>query len=90
MTSTFDLDELIRRVLEVSQRVMGSEASNVMLLNEETGHAGVQGGAGRGRWKLKVGFTLKPGQGIAGWVAQHGESGGGAGCYPGQAFLLRG
>lgn len=74
ITSTFDLDELISRVLEMSQRVMASEASTLMLLDEETGMLECKVALGVVGDKLKDGFKLQPGQGIAGWVAQHGES----------------
>jgi len=74
LSSTFDLDELIRRVLETSQRVMNSEASNVMLLNPETGLLECKVALGAVGDQLKGEFTLELGQGIAGWVAKEGKS----------------
>jgi len=74
LTSTFDLDELIRRVLEFSQRVMVSEASSVMLYNEETGLLECCRAMGKVGRKLERKFTLELGQGIAGWVAQNQKS----------------
>ncbi len=73
LSSTFHLEELIRRVLETSQRVMNSEASNVMLLNRETGLLECKEALGAVSDKLKGVFTLELGQGIAGWVAKHGK-----------------
>ena len=73
LSTTFDLEELIHRVLETSQRVMNSEASNVMLLNEETGLLECKVALGKVSDQLKGEFTLEMGQGIAGWVAQHGQ-----------------
>jgi phosphoserine phosphatase RsbU/P len=74
LSSTFDLDELIRRVLGTSQRVMASEASNLMLLNEETGMLECKVALGKVGRKLQKSFTLKMGQGVAGWVAKHRKS----------------
>lgn len=74
LTSTFDLDELIHRVLEFSQRVMVSEASNVMLYSEEKGLLECRRALGKVGEKLERSFTLELGQGIAGWVAQTRKS----------------
>jgi sigma-B regulation protein RsbU (phosphoserine phosphatase) len=74
LTSTFDLDELIRRVLEFSQRVMVSEASSVMLYNEESGLLECRRALGKVGRRLERKFTLEVGCGIAGWVAQHQNS----------------
>ena len=74
LSSTFDLEELIRRVMETSQRVMNSGASNVMLINKETGFLECKVALGEVGEQLKRDFTLELGQGIAGWVAKHGES----------------
>ncbi|HUU27246.1 MAG TPA: GAF domain-containing SpoIIE family protein phosphatase [archaeon] len=71
LTSTFNMDELIRRVLEISQQVMNSEASNVMLLDEEQGILECRVALGKVGKRLEQSFTLQVGQGIAGWVAKH-------------------
>ena len=74
LSSTFDLDELLKRVIETSQRVMESEASSVMLINSETGLLECRIALGNVGDKLRSGFTLEVGQGIAGWVAENGKS----------------
>jgi len=74
ISSTFELDELIHRVLETSQRVMGSEASNLMLIDEATGRLECKIALGEVGEQLKGGMSLEVGQGIAGWVAQTGQS----------------
>lgn len=74
LTSTFDLDVLIRRVLEFSQRVMFSEASSVMLYNEERRLLECRRALGKAGKKLERSFTLELGKGIAGWVAQSQKS----------------
>jgi len=71
LTTTFDLDELIRSVLKVSQQVMNSEASTVMLLNEETGLLECRVALGEVGDQLEKTFTLEMGQGIAGWAAKN-------------------
>jgi sigma-B regulation protein RsbU (phosphoserine phosphatase) len=74
LTTTFNMDELIRGVLTVSQRVMNSEASNVMLYNEEKGLLECKVALGQVAEKLENFFTLPLGQGVAGWVAQNLKS----------------
>ncbi len=74
LTSTFDLEELIRKVLDISQSVMQCEASNVMLLNKEKSVLKCRVALGEVGGQLEKSFTLKLGQGIAGWVAQHRQS----------------
>ena len=74
LASTFDINELIRRVLEISQGVMLSEASSLMLLNKEKGVLKCRVALGEVGSLLEQSFTLKLGQGIAGWVAEHRES----------------
>ncbi len=74
LTSTFDLEELIRKVLEISQSVMLSEASNVMLLNKEKSILECRVALGEVGSSLEKSFKLKLGQGIAGWVAENRKS----------------
>ncbi|MFQ6111367.1 MAG: GAF domain-containing protein, partial [Nitrospinota bacterium] len=73
ITSTLDLEEVLKLVMEKAKAVMRAEATSVMLMNEETGRlefAVTLGGAGEKALKR---FKLRPGQGIAGWVAERGE-----------------
>jgi len=74
ISSTLDLEELMNLVMEKAQAVMNAEASSVMLLNEETGMLECQIALGSVQEKVKDTIQLKLGQGIAGWVAQHGEA----------------
>ncbi|MEA1997494.1 MAG: GAF domain-containing SpoIIE family protein phosphatase [Gemmatimonadota bacterium] len=71
LTSTLDLDELIHKVLALSQKAMRCEASNVMLLNEKTGQLKCRAALGTVGQQLEEDFTLEMGQGIAGWVAEN-------------------
>lgn len=74
ISATLDLEELMNLVMEKAQTVMNAEASSVMLLNEQTGMLECEIALGSVQEKLKNNITLKVGQGIAGWVAQHGEA----------------
>jgi len=74
ISSTLDLEELMNLVMEKAQTVMNAEASSVMLLNEENGMLECKIALGSVQEKLKNTIQLKVGQGIAGWVAQHGEA----------------
>lgn len=74
ISSTLDLEELMNLVMEKAQAVMNAEASSVMLLNEETGELECEIALGTVQEKIKNNIHLKLGQGIAGWVAQHGEA----------------
>lgn len=72
VTSTLEESEVLRRVMENVNRILQVEASSLLLLNHETGEleftVTLEGDAARFEP-----FRLKLGQGIAGWVAQHGE-----------------
>ncbi|OQX96362.1 hypothetical protein B6I21_01145 [candidate division KSB1 bacterium 4572_119] len=74
ISSTLDLEELMNLVMEKAQEVMSAEASSIMLLNEESGMLECQIALGSVQEKVKDKMQLKVGQGIAGWVAQTGES----------------
>lgn len=73
LNSTLDLDQVLVTVLEEVRHLLGVAASSVWLLDRESGEllcrqaAGPQSDVVRG-WRLALG------EGIAGWVARHGES----------------
>jgi len=73
ITSTLEESEVFRRVIESVNRILQVEAGSLLLLNQETGELEfkitLRGDAAR-----FSDIRLKPGQGIAGWVAQHGRS----------------
>ncbi len=72
INSAFDLNELVRLVIEKAQSVMKAEASSVLLINEETNMLECEVALGEVGDKVKK-IQLKIGEGIAGWVAQHGQ-----------------
>lgn len=71
ITSTLDIDELLTLIMKTVERVMRSEASSLMLIDEATGDLVYRVALGEKGEEVKEKFRLKPGQGIAGWVALH-------------------
>lgn len=72
INSTLALDDLIALVMEKAQSVMKAEASSVMLINEQNNMLECEVALGEVGDKVKK-IQLKLGEGIAGWVALHGE-----------------
>jgi Nif-specific regulatory protein len=64
---------LLTQILESATRLTAGEASSLLLRNEEDGKLYFEIALGpKGRDVKK--FSLNPGEGIAGWVAEHGQS----------------
>lgn len=72
INSTLELDRLVSLVMEKAQSVMKAEASSVMLINERGDMLECEVALGEVGDKVKK-IQLKVGEGIAGWVAEHGE-----------------
>jgi GAF domain-containing protein/CheY-like chemotaxis protein/anti-sigma regulatory factor (Ser/Thr protein kinase) len=72
LASTLDLDELLNVILQEACRVLEVDVASIMLLDEQTGELVFRSGTG-GMAERLVNLRLAPGQGVAGWVAQHGE-----------------
>ncbi len=70
LASTFELDELLERILETVSRVVDAERSTLFLVDAETGELRTQVAQGTARKDM----VLAPDTGIAGWVARHGTS----------------
>lgn len=73
ISSTLEIEELIKLVMEKAQTVMNAEASSIMLLNKATNLLECQFALGTVQDQVKGKMQLKLGQGIAGWVAEKGE-----------------
>ncbi|MFQ5770918.1 MAG: PP2C family protein-serine/threonine phosphatase, partial [bacterium] len=73
INSTLNLDELIGLVMEKAQSVMKAEACSVMLINETKSVLECAVALGEVGDQLKQSMELQLGEGIAGWVAQHGK-----------------
>src|SRR2546425_7828978 len=72
LTSAVDLDHLLSLILKTSSQLVGSEDSSLLLLDPATHELVFVMAQGSVSDKLKM-VRLKPGEGIAGWVVQHGK-----------------
>ena len=73
LNSTLDHKEIRRRATEAATRLMKAEAGSLLLLNEEKGQLNFEVVLGDREEDIKM-ISLNFGEGIAGWVAQHGKS----------------
>lgn len=69
IASPMDLEERLDRLLKRAMEILGAERGSIMLVDEPYGELVVM--AARG-WEGGP-FRVPIGQGIAGWVAEHGE-----------------
>lgn len=67
-----DLDRLLEMILEAGARMMHARASSLLFLNRKTGRLHFQVATGAKKDEIKQ-FSIQPGEGIAGHVAQTGE-----------------
>jgi len=74
ISSTFDLPTLTSLIMEIAKKVMKAEAATLMLLDEKKEYLTWDVALGEKGHQLKKENKLKVGEGIAGWVAQKGES----------------
>lgn len=72
ITSTLEESEVFRRVMENVNRILQVEAGSLLLLDQETSELEFTVTLKEDVARYSP-FRLKLGQGIAGWVAQHGE-----------------
>jgi two-component system phosphate regulon sensor histidine kinase PhoR len=73
LSSTLDLDTLLKVIMAQAKRVINAEASSLMLFDEEKRELFFDVTLGGKGEKLRQ-IRLKLGQGIAGWVAREGKS----------------
>ncbi|MDH4138840.1 MAG: GAF domain-containing protein [Anaerolineae bacterium] len=72
ITSSLDLDKVIRSVMKGINRILRVETGSLLLIDEETNEL-VFKITLQGDTEKLAPYRLKMGQGIAGWVAQRGE-----------------
>ncbi|HEY90127.1 MAG TPA: response regulator [Thermoflexia bacterium] len=72
LTSTLDETEVFQRVMANVNRILRVEAGSLLLLDQETGELEFKITL-KGTISRFSSLRLQPGQGIAGWVALHGE-----------------
>ena len=73
LNSTLELSQVLVAVLEGVRRLLNIVACSIWLIEPETNELVCQQTIGP-HSEVVRGWRLAPGQGIAGWVAQHGES----------------
>ncbi|MDP3919756.1 MAG: SpoIIE family protein phosphatase [Candidatus Omnitrophota bacterium] len=74
LNSTLDLDELLTVIMNTAAEVMRTGAASLMLVDEQTDELIFRVALGEKGTQLVEQFRLKMGEGIAGHVAQSGES----------------
>jgi len=73
LTSSFDLDTILRTILEQMERMVEAELWALLMLDEENQDLYYAIAAGQEPQALR-GLRVKVGEGVAGWVVQHGET----------------
>jgi len=73
LTSSFDLDTILRTILEHMERLIQAELWTLLMLDEATQELHYVLAAG-GEEEALRGLRVKVGEGVAGWVVQHGET----------------
>jgi signal transduction histidine kinase len=72
ITSTLDLQETLTVITDHTTRLLGVEATSVVLYDQGDGNLWFAAASGEGA-DFVLGKRLAMGHGVAGWVAQHGE-----------------
>jgi NtrC-family two-component system sensor histidine kinase KinB len=72
ITSTLDLDQILQLLLERVRELLEIDAVSVALRDDQTQDLVFEAASGEGAADV-IGMRLKPGQGIAGWVAETGK-----------------
>ncbi|MGO8933828.1 MAG: GGDEF domain-containing protein [Terracidiphilus sp.] len=73
LTSSFDLDRILRTILEQMERMVEAEFWSLLMLDESSPNLYYAIAAGEEQEALR-GLRVKPGEGVAGWVLEHGET----------------
>ncbi len=72
VSSSLDLGEVLQLILSQTMGTLEVEASSLALIDDETGDLEFTAASGEGADAM-VGLRLKQGEGIAGWVVEHGQ-----------------
>src|SRR5580658_4008004 len=73
LTSSFDLDTILRTILEQMERTIEAELWTLLMLDEAKQELYYAIAAG-GEQEALRGLRVKVGEGAAGWVVEHGET----------------
>jgi NtrC-family two-component system sensor histidine kinase KinB len=72
ITSTLDLERILHLLLERVRELLEIDAVSIALRHDQTNELVFEAASGEGATDI-IGVRLKPGQGIAGWVAETGK-----------------
>ena len=73
LTSSFDLDTILRAILDHMERIVHAELWTLLMRDAETQELYYALAAGGEQEKLRD-LRVKVGEGVAGWVVEHGET----------------
>jgi diguanylate cyclase (GGDEF)-like protein len=73
LTSSFDLEAILRTILEHMEQIIDAELWTLLMLDEAEQELYYAIAAGGEQERLR-GLRVKVGEGVAGWVAEHGET----------------
>jgi diguanylate cyclase (GGDEF)-like protein len=73
LTESFDLDTILRTILEHMERFIDAELWTLLMLDQQTQELYYALAAGGEEAALRD-LRVKVGEGVAGWVAEHGET----------------
>jgi len=73
LTSSFDLDTILRTILEQMERMVEAELWALLMLDEASHDLYYAIAAGEEQEAFR-GLRVKAGEGVAGWVLEHGET----------------
>jgi diguanylate cyclase (GGDEF)-like protein len=73
LNSSLDLDTILRTILEQMERMITADMWTLLMLDEHRGELYYAIAAGNGEGALRD-LRVKVGEGVAGWVAEHGET----------------
>jgi PAS domain S-box-containing protein len=72
VTASLNLDEVLQRILEQTWQSMRLEAASLALVIPASGELEFRAARGKGAESV-IGIRMKAGQGLVGWVIEHGE-----------------
>ena len=72
INSTFEINELLNRIMDSANKVVKAEASSILLIDETENNLYFHVALGDKGEEVKK-FTVKMGEGIAGWVAKNSK-----------------
>src|SRR3974377_1650403 len=73
INSSLDLDTILRTILDQMERLIAADMWTLLMLDEHRNELYYAIAAGNGEGALRD-LRVKVGEGVAGWVAEHGET----------------